>query len=211
MGATPSPELVMSSLLGQYQTRTGNVVTEGSLSFPLVKDEDSTKSPILNLQVDTDFKARVVATLDLGPTNPVKDFSRLPSHFTDGVPLFIDPGWLALLKGGTPQDQVAWGGKLLVRHVIIRCVLGAVSLQIGGLDPFGDYPVNPPAKTRPFILQEGGVFSRSFNGTRPFTVVVNPGGADTPRPFVQGLPDMLLQTFEDLNRIRVAVFVERYD
>lgn len=213
MSYVPNPRLLMSSLIGQYQERSGHVVTEGTVSFPLKAGDNVANNPILNLDVDMDFKTRAALTLDLGPTNPTKDFSTLPTYTYTQAPIYIDPGWLSVtLAGGDLSDQVTWGGKLMLKHIIIRCELGAVSLHVGGIDPFGDYPANPPAKTRPFIMQEGGVFAQSFKGTRPFTVTIAPDtGPNDARPFVQGIPNILLQTFEDLNRIRLIAFIEHYN
>jgi len=210
MTHTPSPAMGSGSLLGLYEESSGNVKTDGTLSFPLQLGDPVANAPILHLSIDTDFKSRIVTTLDLGATNPIRDFATFPDYNSSpGLPLFIDPGWMEMLLSGDVFNQVAWGGKLAVKHMIIRCVLGSVAVHFGALDPFHTYPAMPPAKTRPFILQEGGVLTHALNGDRPFVVTLERTPPESPVAFIQNLPSIFLQTFESLNRLRIALFVER--
>lgn len=207
-----------SSLIARYDNRSGHIKTEGSLTFPLQENDDVVKKPVLHFEYDEDFKSRLVATLDLGPTNETKEFSDFPTYFRS-IPVYMDPGWLTAIKLGLPgglayQSQI--GGQLLLTSLVIRCDVGAVGVYYGALDPYDEtgLPIgNDPSPTRPFILQAGGVFAQSFKGGRPFSILIDYSDLSIPemdrnRVVVQGLPSLAFQTYEDLNRVRVVATVD---
>lgn len=212
-GSTPSPVFEMSHLIALYSGDAGEVKTNGQITFPFGEESASSQNPVIHMDVETDFKSRIATTLDIGPTNPTKDLSTFPEYNSNNIPIYIDPGWLDVVLGmGTIETQPAWGGQLFLRHLIVKCEAGAIALTYGALDPFNESTGSSPAEIRPFILQEGGIFAQSFKGTRAATTIINPGPlGDHLTPTVQGVPSLVMQTFEDLNRVKILAFVERYN
>jgi len=213
MGSTPSPAFEMSHLIALYGDNSGEVKTEGQITFPFGDESSGSRNPVLHMDIDTDYKSRIATTLDIGPTNPTRDLSTFPSYDSNNISIYIDPGWLDVVLGmGTIETQPAWGGQLFLRHLVIKCEAGAISLVYGALDPYNDTAMNSPAEIRPFVLQEGGVFAQSFTGTRAPTTIIDPGPLGTHlTPTVQGVPSLVMQTFEDLNRIKILAFVQRHN
>lgn len=212
---TTNAQFAPSSLIARYDNRSGHIKTEGSLTFPLKENDDAAKKPILHFEYDEDFKSRLIATLELGPTNPLKDFTSFPDYIRS-IPVYMDPGWIVvqqagMLNGLPAQAQI--GGQLLLTSLVVCCDIGAVGVFYGALDPYNETPVDPPVKTRPFILQAGGVFAQSFKGGRPFSIQIDRNDISVPdvarnRVVVQGMPSLGFQTYEDLNRVRVVATVD---
>ena len=210
MVAVITPAFKATSLIAQFESKSGHIKTQASLTFPIKVGEEASKSPILNLEAESDTTSRVVLTLDAGPTNPTKDLSVPPSPATL-IPIFIDPGWATAFQFGDLGQQALWGGKVLVKQIIVRCEAGAVGLYMGYMDPYSETSTDPPAKTRPFILQEGGIFAQSFKSQKPY--LINSVDSTLPESniFAQGVASIGLDTYEDFNRIRVVAVAERYN
>jgi hypothetical protein len=207
-------DLKYSSFTAQYEEAAGHVTTSGTLTYPVQDSGLAADSPILNLSVDSDFSSRRVITMDVGPTQAGKDFAAFQSY-DDSIPIYTDPGWLHILQDGLAVGSIKqplWGGKVLLRHVIIKCLAGAVGIYHGCFDAFGETPVADPAPTRPFIIQTGGIFAQSFKADRPYPLIMEDvGGVQGPYVYTNGCPALTLQTYEDLNRIQITAFIQRYN
>jgi len=204
-----------SALVAQYDNRSGHIKTEGALTFPLQENDAADKKPVIHFDFDEDFKSRLVATLDLGPTNDAKDFSDFPDYLKS-IPIYIDPGWLYAIQFPVENRlamQPKFGGQLLLTSLIVRCDVGAVGVYYGAFDPYNETIAEDPVATRPFILQAGGVFAQSFKGGHPFSIQLDRDDLSVPdrardRVTVQGLPSLAFQTYEDLNRVRIVATVD---
>jgi hypothetical protein len=211
MAVIIDPAFQAPSLIANYPDKSGHLVTKADLTFPLKHGEETAKSPVINLEVETDTSSRIVTTLDVGPTVSAPNLHD-PPHLTRDILVFVDPGWAAVLTGAGKEDQPLWGGKILIKHLLVRCEAGAVAIFLGYIDPYQETSTDPVAKTRPHILQAGGVFAQSFKSVRPYLIKAMKTSFPTETfAFTQGVPSILLRTFEDFNRIRLVAVAERYN